>query len=300
MTRITFGLLAVSFALFLGSFANGEEPRRELLWPNGAPGARGDTADDKPTLTAYLPDAEKAVGAAVVIFPGGGYGHLALDHEGKQIAERFVSIGVAAFVLEYRHNGRGYKHPAPLQDAQRAVRTVRSRAKELHVKEDRIGVLGFSAGGHLASTVATHFDQGNASSDDPIERIGCRPDFAILCYPVITMGESSTHKGSQDSLLGKNPSPETLRNLSNEKQVTAQTPPTFLFHTDADSTVSPENSVAFYLALRHAQVPAELHIYRAGRHGLGLAQNVPGTSLWWKDCEAWMRGLKLLDTVETK
>jgi len=233
------------------------EPKTELLWPDGAPGAKGDRPEDKPTLTIWLPPKEKAVGTGVVICPGGGYGHLAVDHD--------------------------YGHPAPMQDVQRAIRTVRARGREFGVRPDRIGVMGFSAGGHLASTAATHFDAGNPEAADPIGRESCRPDFAILCYPVIMFGEKYTHYGSQRNLLGDNPDPELLRSLSNEKQVTAQTPPTFLFHTDEDKGVPPENSVAFYLALRRHGVPAELHIYRQGRHGLGLAQ-----------CEQWLRGLGLL------
>jgi len=270
------------------------EPKTELLWPNGAPGAKGDRPEDKPTLTIWLPPKEKAVGTGVVICPGGGYGHLAVDHEGRQIAQWFNSLGVAGFVLEYRHRNRGYGHPAPMQDVQRAIRTVRARGREFGVRPDRIGVMGFSAGGHLASTAATHFDAGNPEAADPIGRESCRPDFAILCYPVIMFGEKYTHYGSQRNLLGDNPDPELLRSLSNEKQVTAQTPPTFLFHTDEDKGVPPENSVAFYLALRRHGVPAELHIYRQGRHGLGLARGVVGTENWPKQCEQWLRGLGLL------
>ncbi|MFZ5830055.1 MAG: alpha/beta hydrolase, partial [Planctomycetota bacterium] len=228
----------------------GAQPKVELLWPAGAPGALGDTPNDKPTLTIWLPAAEKATGAAVVICPGGGYVNLAVDHEGKQIAEWLNSLGVAGFVLEYRHRRRGYGHPYPMLDAQRAVRTVRARAKEFGVDPQKIGILGFSAGGHLASTIATHFDAGNADADDPIERVSCRPDFAVLCYPVIMFDEEQTHRGSMRNLLGENPDPELVRSLSNEKQVTAETPPTFLFHTDADAGVPAENPVAFYLALR--------------------------------------------------
>ena len=272
--------------------------RAELLWPQGAPGALGDRPEDRPMLYIFLPPAEKAVGTAVCICPGGGYGALAMDHEGRQIAEWLNDLGIAAFVVDYRHRRKGYGHPAPLQDALRAVRTVRARAEEFGVRPDRIGILGFSAGGHLASTVITHFDGGNPDASDPIERVSSRPDFAILCYPVIAFGEPFTHLGSQRNLLGENPDPELLRSLSSEKQVRPDTPPTFLFHTDEDRGVPPENSVAFYLALRKAGVPAELHIFRIGRHGLGLAKGTPGTEFWPQLCEAWLRGLGFLPGKE--
>jgi acetyl esterase/lipase len=271
------------------------EPKVELLWPDGAPGTLGDRPEDKPTLIIYLPEKEKATGAAVCVCPGGGYGHLAMDHEGDQIAQWFNSMGVAGFIVDYRHRRKGYGHPAPLQDAQRAIRTVRARAGEWGVDPSRIGVMGFSAGGHLASTAATHFDAGKPDAEDSIERASCRPDFAILCYPVVMFDEAYTHRGSQRNLLGEDPDPELVRSLSNEKQVTPQTPPTFLFHTDEDTGVPAENSVQFYLALRRAKVPAELHIYRQGRHGLGLAPDMPGTGNWPKQCQDWMRGLGLLE-----
>ena len=265
------------------------EPKTELLWPHGAPGAKGDRPQDKPTLTISLPDTDKANGAAVIVCPGGGYGALAVDHEGRQIAEWFNARGVAAFILEYRHHGRGYQHPAPLDDAQRAIRTVRARAAEWKVNPARIGIMGFSAGGHLASTAGTHFDHGNPSAEDPIAKASCRPDFLILCYAVIAFDEPYTHGGSQRNLLGKNPPAELVRSLSNEKQVTKETPPTFLFHTDEDAGVPSENSIYFYLALRKAGVPAELHIFRPGQHGLGLAPHTPGTSEWPTCLEGWLK-----------
>jgi acetyl esterase/lipase len=276
--------------------ARAAEAKVELLWPNGAPGAKGDQPADKPTLTIFLPEPQKAVGAAVVICPGGGYGGLATDHEGFQIGRYFNSFGVAGFMLEYRHRGRGYGHPAPLQDAQRAIRTVRARAAEWGIDPKRIGIMGFSAGGHLASTAGTHFDQGDAASADPIDRVSCRPDFMILCYPVIAFGEPYTHYGSQKNLLGDQPDAALVRSLSNEKQVTPQTPPTFLFHTDKDEVAS-ENSVQFYRALRRANVSAEMHIYCAGPHGLGLAAKVPGTCTWPDRLRDWM-GVQGLLTVK--
>jgi acetyl esterase/lipase len=269
------------------------EPQTIVLWPGGAPGAVGDEEADRPTLTVYLPPAERAVPTGVVVCPGGGYAKLAMDHEGRQVAEWLNSLGVAAFVLKYRLGPR-YRHPAPLEDAKRALRLVRSRAGEFRIAPDRIGVWGFSAGGHLASTLATHFDAGNPAAADPIERVSCRPDFAILAYPVISFATEYAHKGSRRNLLGDNPDPALVENLSNEKQVTAQTPPTFLFHTNEDQGVPAENSVLFYLALRRAGVPAELHIYERGRHGVGLAPNDSVLSSWPQRLADWLRVRGLL------
>jgi acetyl esterase/lipase len=280
---------------FLAATASAGEPTVVPLWPEGAPGAKGTAPADIPTLTICLPDADKATGTAVVICPGGGYGHLAVDHEGKQIAEWFNSFGVAGFIVEYRHRGKGYGHPAPLQDAQRALRTVRTKAAEWKIDPAHIGIMGFSAGGHLASTAGTHFDQGNADAKDPVDRASCRPDFLILCYAVIMFGEDASYKGSQRNLLGADPDLDLVKSLSNEKQVTSETPPTFLFHTDQDTGVPPENSIQFYRALHLAKVPAELHIYRTGKHGLGLAAQVAGTANWPKQCEDWLRGQGLLE-----
>jgi acetyl esterase/lipase len=271
------------------------EPKVELLWPQGAPGAKGNAPADKPTLTVFLPDPQKATGAAVVICPGGGYEKLSVDFEGSDVAKWFNSFGVAGFVLEYRHRGRGYGHPAPMQDGQRAIRMVRARAAEWNVAPDRVGIMGFSAGGHLASTIGTHFDKGSSNSADPIERVGCRPDFLILCYAVTVFEQPYRHRqGSEPNLLGKNAKTALVWSLSNEKQVTPETPPTFLYHTDADDDVSPEQSVQFYLALHRAGVPAELHIYRAGPHGAGLAADIPATCTWPDRLKDWMKGLGLL------
>jgi acetyl esterase/lipase len=264
------------------------QPKVELLWPAGAPGAVGDQDLDKPTLSIYPADPAKATGTGVVVCPGGGYGALAMDHEGKQIAEYLNSLGISAFVLKYRLGPR-YRHPAPLDDAQRAIRSVRSRAKELGVAPDRIGIWGFSAGGHLASTAGTHFDSGDATASDPVGRVSSRPDFMILAYPVITFTSEHMHKGSRRNLLGDTPDPKLVDLLSNEKQVTPQTPPTFLFHTNEDSGVPPENSVYFYLALRKAGVPAEMHIYEKGRHGVGLAPKDPILSSWAGRLTDWFR-----------
>jgi acetyl esterase/lipase len=289
------GLGWVCFAaLAAGQEAAPAKPPVELLWPKGAPGAVGDEAADKPSLTVFLPPADKATGTAVVICPGGAYRHLSIDHEGQEIAEWLNSLGVAGFMLQYRLSPR-YHHPAPLQDAQRAIRIVRARAGEWKIDPDRIGIIGFSAGGHLASTAGTHFDAGNPSAEDPIERVSSRPDFLILCYAVITFTENVRHTGSMRSLLGERPDPALVENLSNEKQVTAQTPPTFLFSTSDDASVPAENSILFYRALRKAGVPAEMHIYEHGRHGLGLAKAEKALSSWPGRCADWMRGHGWLD-----
>ncbi len=290
------GLMAILAAPSLVCGAVAGELQREPLWPGGAPGSKGDDPQkDVPAITIYQPEAGN--GTAVVVCPGGGYGHLAMGHEGKDIAEWFNAMGVTAVVLEYRMSRGGYQHPIPLMDAQHAIRTVRYRAEELGVDPSRIGIMGFSAGGHLASTAGTHFDAGDPDAADPVDRVGCRPDFMVLCYPVIAFGEPYTHQGSQYNLIGENPSEELVRSLSNEKQVTSDTPPTFLFHTDEDTVVPVENSVMFYLALRKAGVPAELHVYRRGGHGLGLARNLEGTSTWSDDCRRWLEGLGMLESA---
>ncbi len=265
-----------------------EKPAVELLWPVGAPGAIGNEDADKPSLTIFLPPGGRSSGVGVVVCPGGGYGFLAMDYEGTHIAQWLNSMGIAGFVLKYRVAPR-YHHPAPMLDAQRAIRLIRSRADQFHVSPNDIGIWGFSAGGHLASTVATHFDPGDPAGSDPIDRASCRPDFAVLAYPVISFTTEYTHRGSRDNLLGKNPDPKLIESLSTEKQVTSNTPPTFLFHTDEDQAVPPENSVLFYLALRKAAVPAELHIFQRGPHGVGLAPTDQVLSEW-TDCLAnWLK-----------
>jgi acetyl esterase/lipase len=277
--------------------ASGALPQREPLWLEGAPEAKGnDPAKDQPAITIHMPEAN--CGTAVIICPGGGYGNLALGHEGRDIAEWFNSMGIVAAVLEYRMSRGGYRHPVPLMDAQRAMRTVRSRARELGVDPSHIGIMGFSAGGHLASTLGTHFDRGNPDAADPIERVGCRPDFMILCYPVIAFGEPFTHKGSQNNLIGKHPEEELVRSLSSEKQVTGDTPPAFLFHTEEDTAVPLQNSAVFYEALRQAGVPAMLKVYPKGRHGLGLARQVEGTREWPDECAKWLREMEFLPPAD--
>jgi acetyl esterase/lipase len=286
-------LFLLALNLVVASAAAQQTPMRvELLWPNGAPGAVGNLYEDWPSLTVYLPDPEKATGTGIVICPGGGYQNLAMDYEGTDVARWFNRLGVAAFVLKYRLGPR-YHHPAQLADAQRALRMVRYRAKEFGVAADRIGIMGFSAGGHLASTAGTHFDQGNPAASDPIDRVSSRPDFMILAYPVITMLPPYAHEGSRRNLLGEHPGAELAKNLSNELQVSLETPPTFIFQTDEDKTVPAENSVEFYLALRKAGVQAEMHIFQHGQHGVGLAPKDPELSIWPTLLEHWLqiRGL---------
>jgi len=276
----------ISFWL-AGFVAGAPAPKVELLWPGGAPGALGNDDADRPSLTIYLPPSN-GVQSGVVVCPGGGYGMLAVDHEGKQIADWLNARGVAAFVLRYRLGPR-YHHPIELGDAQRALRFVRSHAPEYGITTDKIGIWGFSAGGHLASSAGTHFDSGNASAADAIDSVSSRPDFMILAYPVISLTTQYVHRGSLRNLLGDNPDPQLAASLSNETQVTPQTPPAFLFHTTTDSGVPVENSVLFYLALRKAGVPAEMHIYEQGPHGVGLALFDPILSAWSRQLEPWMR-----------
>ena len=276
-------LRSILVAITAAALVCGQEnkPKTELLWPEGAPGALGSEDADKPSLTFYLPAPSKAVGTGVVVCPGGGYQNLAMDHEGQQIAEWLNSLGVSAFVLKYRL-GPKYHHPVELGDAQQAIRLVRTRAKEFGLVADRIGIWGFSAGGHLAATAATHFDSTS------------RPDFAILAYPVISMRPPFAHVGSRRNLLGENPDEALVTLLSNETQVTAQTPPTFLFHTTDDNVVPVENSIMFYEALRKAGVPAELHVFDHGPHGVGLAPRDATLSLWPTLLANWLRGRGLL------
>lgn len=259
------------------------------LWPDGAPGALGKSTNDIPTLTPFLPAAGTATGAAIVICPGGGYGGLA-NHEGADYALYLNQHGITAFVLKYRLGSHGYRHPRMLEDAQRAIRTVRTRAAEWTLDVKRIGIMGSSAGGHLASTALTHFDAGRPDATDPIDRQSSRPDLGILCYPVITMG-SNTHQGSKNNLLGKDPSPELIEFLSSEKQVTAATPPCFIWHTAEDKGVKVENSLEFAAALQTHGVPFDLHVYQKGRHGIGLADKAPFTNAhpWSKDLVFWLK-----------
>ncbi len=276
----TFLLIAMSWFGALALRAEVKDP--VPLWPDGAPGALGQAEQDRPTLTPYLADPAKATGAAVVICPGGGYGGLA-GHEGKDYALFLNDLGVSGFVLKYRLGSHGYRHPRMLEDAARAVRLVRASSGPWAVDARRVGIMGSSAGGHLASTLLTHFEEGHPDATDPVERQSSRPDLGILCYPVISLGEF-THQGSKRNLLGADPSPELVRLLSNELQVTPQTPPTFVWHTAEDQAVPVQNALLFAEALARNKVPFDLHVYERGRHGIGLAQG----HAWTRDLTFWL------------
>jgi acetyl esterase/lipase len=300
--RRTISLLVVALSAALTTSARAQQsatdkdpiidPTSELhtfrLWDKSAPGALGDKPEDIPTLTLYPTTHHDKPTSAIIVAPGGSYHHLAANHEGRQLANWFNAMGITAFVLQYRLGPR-YHHPIELGDAQRAMRLVRSRADELNIDPAQVGFMGFSAGGHLASTLATHFDNGNASDSDPINRENCRPDFVILAYAVISMTAEYSHKGSAENLLGNPPDPALAKQLSNEFNVTATTPPTFLFSTSADTLVPPENTVAFYLALHKAGVPAEMHIFEKGPHGVGLDLNDVALSEWGTLLRNWLR-----------
>ncbi len=292
-------------------------PKEEPLWPDGAPGSKGAKDNEKtvnrakdgldrsvsnvhkPTLSAHLPPKATATGTAVVICPGGGYGRVVIDKEGHDIARWLNSIGIAAFVLKYRSprpDGFVYGNTAPLQDAQRAIRLVRSRATQWNVKPNQIGVMGFSAGGHLASTAGTHFDSGTKDAADPLDRLSCRPDFQLLIYPVISMLPDITHTGSRRNLLGNEPDDKLVQLYSNELQVTPETPPAFLVHTNDDG-VKADNSVRFFMACRKAKVPAELHLYEKGGHGYGIRKTGTTVENWPQQCQAWLKARGLLKST---
>jgi acetyl esterase/lipase len=295
--RASFGALLMVTLVMSSAAAKGQGPAERPaagvpipLWPNGAPLAQGTADEDVPTLTPYYPEKPAPTGTAVIVCPGGSYMRLAMDHEGKQVAEWMNMIGVTAFVLKYRL-GPKYHHPVMLMDAQRAIRYVRSLAPALKLDSSRVGIMGFSAGGHLASTAGTFLDDAAPASvaRDEIDRGKSRPDFLILGYPVISLTESYAHQRSRTNLLGETPDSALLARLSNDKQVTKNTPPTFLFHTDDDAGVPPENSVTFYLALKKAGVPAELHVYQHGKHGVGLGTGDPVLSTWPARLADWLR-----------
>jgi acetyl esterase/lipase len=259
------------------------------LWPDAAPGALGIRSEDIPTLTLFHP--ADPCGTSLVILPGGGYRRLA-EHERSNYAAFFNEHGITCFLLRYRLGSSGYRHPAMLQDAARAIRLILANAGQWNINPEAIGIIGSSAGGHLAATLLTKFDQGDPHAPDIVERQSCRPDFGILCYPVITMGEG-THPGTRDQLLGENASAEWLFKLSAENHVTSATPPCFLWHTLEDASVPVENSLHFARALRKASVPFELHLYEKGAHGMGLGENHP----WSAACIHWMRQRKLLPAL---
>jgi acetyl esterase/lipase len=272
------------FLFSLNSALMSAEPQVLPLWPDGPPLGENAKADD-PEMTVYLP--ANPNGAAVVIYPGGGYWGLAMDHEGHQVAQWLNSFGVAGIIVSYRR-GPGAEHPVPLMDAQHAIRTVRYKAKEWNIDPNRVGTLGFSAGGHLTSCTGVFFDLGDKNSDDPIKQQSCRPDFMVLVYPVISMTKDYMHKGSRKNLTGVDGDSELAKKMSTDLQVTKDTPPTFLILSDEDTAVPAENSVYFYLALRKAGVPAEMHIFEKGAHGFGLAQLDYIKSSWMGLCQRWM------------
>jgi acetyl esterase/lipase len=283
-------LLALSL-VFAGTSNAQRLPRAEFpLWPGGAPGALGQEDKDIPTLTPYFASPDLATGASVVICPGGGYGALA-PHEGSHYALFLNELGITAFVLKYRLGSGGYRHPAMMNDVNRAIRVVRANATEWKLDPKRIGLMGSSAGGHLCSTGLTHYDAGDANAPDPVEKASSRPDLGILCYPVISMGPL-THGGSKRNLLGENPDPKLVELLSNEKQVTKDTPPTFIFHTVEDKAVKVENALEFAAALQRNGVPFALHVYPKGPHGIGLGSaqwNPASRHPWTTQLALWLK-----------
>lgn len=260
------------------------------LWEGDAPAALGQRPQDIPTLTPFAPDAAKRNGATMLILPGGGYGNLA-EHEGTGYAEFFAAHGITAYVLKYRLGSNGYRHPTMLNDAARALRMLRMFARRDGLDPARIGVIGSSAGGHLASTLVTHFDAGTPDAADPVERESSRPDLGILCYPVISLVEFA-HSGSRKNLLGENPPEDLVRHLSNELQVKKDTPPCFLWHTVEDKTVPVENSLLFAAALRRAGVPFSLHVYELGAHGLGFGRDTRPAPPWASQLLHWFKERK--------
>lgn len=292
MMTLRHAVLTVILLVEGGSqFVSAADPIR--LWEGDAPGALGKADHDIPTITPYLPAAEKTNGTSIVVCPGGGYGGLA-PHEGEGYAKWLADNGVAAFVLKYRLGSKGYRHPVMLNDVSRAIRLVRSRAAEWKLDPQRIGVMGSSAGGHLASTAVTHFDAGKADADDAVDRQSSRPDFGVLCYAVISMEDGVTHGGSKANLLGKEPDPKLVELLSNEKQVTKSTPPCFVWSTQEDKAVPVMNSLRFVAALQQNGVAYDFHVYQKGPHGIGLSEGKNGAAPgeihpWAKDLLFWMR-----------
>jgi acetyl esterase/lipase len=291
--------------LILGVSASlaGASPTVIQLWPEGVPGIKTDIGPEKigggynsnvsePTLTMVGPAVDRPNGTAVIICPGGGYVRMSTAREGDQYANWLSTLGVTSFVLKYRM--QEYGHPAPLQDVLRAVRMLRSRAAEFNINPARIGVMGSSAGGHLAASAGTLFDNPAGRTGAAMDTVSARPDFLMLMYPVITMQEPAVHAGSRKALLGAAPSAETLQLMSLEKQVTAATPPTLLIHTQADQAVPVENSILFYQALTKAKVPAEMYLFEHGGHGMGMRDGLGTSSLWPRRAEEWLRDRGLL------
>lgn len=273
------------------------------LWPEGVPGAKDIGPEmlkdgrlsnvSVPTLTYLAPAVDRPNGTAVIIAPGGGYAALSFEREGIQYGRWLGSLGVTTFVLKYRL--REFGHPAPLQDVLRAVRLVREHAAEFGVNPGRIGVMGSSAGGHLAASAGTLFDHPDGRTGAALDAVPARPDFLILMYPVITLDGPATHAGSRRALLGPEPTPDRLHLLSLERQVSAATPPTLLIHTQEDKSVPVENSLLFYQALTRAGVPAELYAFERGSHGMGMRAGLGTASDWPARAAEWLRARGLLE-----
>jgi acetyl esterase/lipase len=277
-------------------------PTEFALWPEGVPGAKDIGAEkvdgghnsnvSQPTLTVFPAAVDRPSGTAVIIAPGGGYVRLSTNREGEQYAQWLSSLGVTAFVLKYRMIEFG--HPAPLQDVLRAVRLVRSQAAHYKIDPNRIGVMGSSAGGHLAASAGTLFDHAHGKTGAALDAVSARPDFLVLMYPVISLDSPATHQGSRNALLGKNPSAELVQLMSVEKQVTPRTPPTLLIHTQEDTAVPVENAILFYQALTKNKVPAEMYLFEKGSHGMGMRAGLGTSSDWPKRAEEWLRERKLI------
>jgi acetyl esterase/lipase len=295
MPRLSFPALSLISLLLLVGSAKAAEPLRMPLWPDRSPVGNGAFEDATGSITVHLPPESEATGTAVVICPGGGYGGLVTGPEGQEIARWLNQQGVAGIVLEYRlPQGR---HQVPLLDAQRAIRTVRHAATGWHIKPDQIGIMGFSAGGHLAATAATQFDQGNPAAIDPIEREGCRPDFALLIYPVVSMGQL-THGGSRQNLLGEAPPADLVKRYSAEEQVTAATPPMFLAHAVDDTAVVPENSRQLQAALKARGIDSEYVELAGGGHGLNGYKG-PFWDEWQTKALVWLARRHLIPATST-
>ncbi|USX17942.1 alpha/beta hydrolase [Oxalobacteraceae bacterium OTU3REALA1] len=293
----------ITLVLGVSASLAGAAPTVIQLWPEGVPGIKTDIGPEKigggynsnvsePTLTMVGPAVDRPNGTAVIICPGGGYVRMSTAREGDQYANWLSTLGVTSFVLKYRM--QEYGHPAPLQDVLRAVRMLRSRAAEFNINPARIGVMGSSAGGHLAASAGTLFDNPVGRTGAAMDTVSARPDFMMLMYPVISMQEPAVHAGSRKALLGAAPSPETLQLMSLEKQVTAATPPTLLIHTQEDQAVPVENSILFYQALTKAKVPAEMYLFEHGGHGMGMRDGLGTSSLWPRRAEEWLRDRGLL------
>lgn len=299
---------SIGFILFILSFPCFGQQENLALWPNTIPNSQKSNEKEilnktditwfsnvqEPAISVFLPSKKNATGQAVVICPGGGYEALAYDWEGTDIAKWLNSKGIAGIVLKYRlPNSKSVKvnHKAPLQDAQRAMRLVRFHAKDWNIDKDKVGIMGFSAGGHLASTLGTHFNHVDSFKKDAIDAISARPDFMVLIYPVITMKTKLTHQGSRNALLGEHPSENLVKKFSNELQVKSNTPPTFIVHATDDEVVPVENSLLFYKALKEKGISAELHIYPKGGHGFSLALKKGSLHSWTKLFNAWLKNL---------